>query len=555
MRSLVSLTAIFMATTLLLVAQKNPPPDESKDAVAPVCSVSGRVVTVADGTPLKSAHVVLMMKDAGRDRKLYGATTDSNGNFDLKNVVPGRYKFMASRTGYVTREYQSQEEGSGATLALTPKQQVSGVLFRLTPAAVVQGRITDEVNEPLADIQVFALRKPNDEDEDDEPYYIKPGDLLPAGQARTDDRGAYRIFGLKPGEYYIKAIESLEPDQNVSSLDDYLRIQAVGREFAAVYFPGVMQRSQAEAVLLRPAEETQIDITLRHVKTVEISGRVVGPNGKAANASVDLQEERSQEYSGNISSRADAEGKFKLTGVPPGNYSLVVYQEASDNVYRPSARQKLEVGNEDLDSIVITLGQGGNFTGKVTMDGPSTARPDHLYVSLESISGEDWGHGSNVKQDGTFEIKGVEEGDYAVAVHGREAGLYLKSARLGADDVLANGLQVEKGSGGTLNVVMSMSGAQLEGSVVQDDKPVVGARIHIAAEPETPYNRSRRKNTTTDQDGHFVIVGVAPGKYRITGQGASDPGKDPIKAEPQSVTLSEREHKTLQLKLIAPPPQ
>jgi len=42
---------------------------------------------------------------------------------------------------------------------------------------------------------------------------------------------------------------------------------------------------------------------------------------------------------------------------------------------------------------------------------------------------------------------------------------------------LAKGLEVEKGEGGgTIQVVVSNNGAELAGSVTQDDKPMIGAR-------------------------------------------------------------------------------
>ena len=127
---------------------------------------------------------------------------------------------------------------------------------------------------------------------------------------------------------------------------------------------------------------------------------------------------------------------------------------------------------------------------------------------------------------------------------------YVKSARLGADDVLEHGLEVEKGTGGRLEIVISAARAQLEGSVTQDDKPAVGARVRIVADPETPYNRMRRRDTTTDQNGQFVLPAVAPGKYRVTARSPADYAGEEAKADPQSVTVSEGGHKNIQLKLV-----
>ncbi len=550
MRCALLLAAITTAAITVAAQVAAPQPDQSKQNL---CSVAGRVVTAAEGTPLKSAHVMLMAEHAERGEPgTYGATTDASGVFVLKNVATGRYRLFADRTGYVSQQYHSSDTQSGALLALQPRQQVSDILFRLVLAAVITGRVTDEDEEPMAGIRIMALRHPTkDEQEEEESDGSRQQEqLLPAGTAFTDDRGQYRIFGLKPGDYYLQATESLQPPQDSFGGQEYFLRESLGAEYAPVYYPGVLQRGQAEAISLRPGDEAQVDFSLRHVKTVEISGRVLAPDGKPANAMIELQDAGVQDYLESHNTNTDAEGKFQLKGVPPGSYVLMAYQQGRDEVYYPTARQELTVGTDNIDSLTIALGLGTDFTGKVVLEG--VARPIYLHVSLHAVGGKDWGyHGGRVKPDGSFELTGVAEGNYAVVVYGEDMShWYVKSARLGSDDVLEHGLEVEKGTGGTLEIVISAARAQLEGSVMQDDKPVVGARVRIVPAPETPYNHMRRRDTTTDQNGQFVLPGVAPGKYSVTARSPANPAGDEAKADPQSVTLSEGGHQNIQLKLV-----
>ena len=525
--------------------------DQSKQNL---CTVAGRVVTAAEGTPLKSVQVMLTAENPGRERRTYGATSDASGVFVLKNVPPGRYRLFAERTGYVSQQYHSADTQSGAVLGLQPRQQVSDILFRLVLAAVVTGRVTDDDEEPMAGIRVMALRRPTeDEREDEETFGSRKADqLVPAGSALTDDRGQYRIFGLKAGDYYLQATESLRPPEDFPAGQDYWVRESLGTEFAPVYYPGVLQRGQAETIALRPGDEAQVDFSMRHARTMEISGRVLTPDGKPANAMVDLQDAGVEDYFEGHNTNTDAEGKFQLKGVPPGSYVLLAYQQGDDNMYYPTARQEVTVGSDNIDSLTIALTRGTDFTGKVTMQG--LARPYYLNVSLRAIGGKDWGYyGGEVKPDGSFELKAVPEGNYAVMVSGEDENRwYVKSARLGTDDVLEHGLTVEKGAGGTLEIVISAARGQLEGTVMQDDKPAVGARVRVVPDPETPYNRMRRRDTTTDQNGQFVLPGIAPGKYRVSARSPADPTGEEAKADPQLVTLSENEHKTVQLKLVAP---
>jgi len=118
---------------------------------------------------------------------------------------------------------------------------------------------------------------------------------------------------------------------------------------------------------------------------------------------------------------------------------------------------------------------------------------------------------------------------------------------------LAKGLEVEKGEGGgTIQVVVSNNGAELAGSVTQDDKPMIGARVRITPDPETRYNRFRSRTANTDQGGHFAFIGLAPGKYRVIAKAAGLVPETSVSSDPKSISLSEHDHKTIEL-TVAPP--
>ncbi|MGD0301711.1 MAG: hypothetical protein ABSE86_31935, partial [Bryobacteraceae bacterium] len=73
----------------------------------------------------------------------------------------------------------------------------------------------------------------------------------------------------------------------------------------------------------------------------------------------------------------------------------------------------------------------------------------------------------------------------------------------------------------------------------------------------SPRSPTRYKTTDTDQNGHFVIKGLAPGEYKIYAwedleQGAEqDPDfMKPHESDGEKVSIKERAHETVQLKLI-----
>jgi hypothetical protein len=550
MRCLLYALAVIVLT-FSLRAQTIQSPDKKEDDPAPSCSVRGRVITADEGSPLKSARVVLISNRSSSKTQVYAASSDSDGRFVVKDVAPGGYTFLAMRAGFVEQQYQAKSSDVGAVLSLKPGDKIGDVLFRLVRAAVVTGRVTNEDGESMSRVQVVALRGPSEEEIEDEGRSTSRK-LRAVSSAQTDDRGQYRIFGLKPGEYYVKATDSFEPDRNGQVGVGYWVQQDLGSEYAPIYYPGVPQASQAQAVSVRAGEEVQADVSMQRVKTVEVAGHVIGRDGPARNTWVQLEQSGLDEYGMDRQATTDEKGNFRLKGVPPGSYVIAAYQQnEGEGVYETRGRQKIEVGGENIDSLTIFLG-GISIQGRVTVEVAGTLTLDRLRVGLSGVDedGQFSGQG-RVKKDGTFEILWVNDGNYALYVQGLGDDGYVKSARLGSDDILEKGLQLEKGgSGGRLEVVVSSASARLEGSVSGGDGVVIGASVRAAPEPETPYNRSRSYGARTDQTGHFSLTGLAPGTYRVLAKYPSSPASGILRSEPQIVTLSEHEHRTVQLTIV-----
>jgi hypothetical protein len=540
------------AAAILLLVQSPASASKPADKAPPPCIVSGRVVTAAEGTPVASSRVALIPEHERRESQVYAAVSDSSGQFTISDVPAGRYQFLATHTGYVDQHYQSTGGDTGAILALQAGQEVKDVLFRMTLAAVFTGRVNDEDGEPMALIQVVALRRPTDEEAEDRDDSRSTGqELLPAGIAQTDDRGQYRIFGLKAGEYYIRAVDDYEPMNHVIIGSEWEVRRALGSQYAPVYYPGVTQIGQAKLLLISPGEEAQVDLVLRRIKMVQISGRVIGADGKpATDAYLYLEELPSGDYG--VATETDSKGEFRMKGVAPGGYLLHAQQHSTEEANH-HASQKIEVGSDNIDSIMLVLGRGVNFLGRLDVSGPGTIRFERMSINLISHGDQTAGAWARVKKDGTFQLLDVPDGTFSFSMNGLEEGWYVRSVRLGTSDLLANGLEVEKGEGGgTIQVVVSNGGSELGGLVTQDDKPMVGARVRITPDPETRYNRLRIRSANTDQSGRFSFVGIAPGQYHVVAKASGPDREDAVASDPKSVSVAEHDHKTIELTVASP---
>ncbi len=553
MRLLSAPAVIVVAVSLL--AQTSLPTGQPDAHPESSCSVEGRVVSAVDGSPLKSAKVTLVPEHDGRRANLHAVTSDRDGRFVLKDITPGRYHFSAIHTGFVTQSYQAKGADDGAVLSLRPGERVIDVLFRMMVSGVVTGRVTNEDGEPMIGAQVFALQRPSEEElEDEGASASRKWRLQAVASARTDDRGQYRLFGLTPGEYYLKATDSSEPDPNTLVNEASWIRDLIGNEYAPTYYPGVAQVSQAQVVSVKAGDEVQADVFMQRTKTVDIAGHVIGRDGPASGAWVSLKL-AGDDYGLDRQTTSDEKGRFELKGIPPGSYVISVYQrEEGNDVYESRGQQRVEVSGANIDSIVISVGGGTSFQGRVTLDGASSPKLDRIGIVLSNVDDDEQSRGSaRVKKDGTFQIKSVSDGSYAVTVWGLESNWFVKSVRIGGDDILEKGLQLEKGSAGrTIEVVISSASAQLDGSVSDDNTAVAGAHVRVVPDPETPYNSFRVRSLRTDQTGHFSFVGLAPGTYRVLAKYGGSAGSGARKSEAQTVTLSERDHKTIQLTMVKP---
>lgn len=524
------------------------------------CTVTGRVIGAADGAPLRSAQVMLVQTNVRRHPLVYATTSDNEGRFELKQVEAASYGFFATHIGYLEQQYRAKGTEDGAVLSLTPGQAVDDALFRLVRAGVVTGRVVDDSGEPMMGVGVEVLRHPSAEEREEEGPRARKQELYSVSAGVTDDRGEYRIYELKPGEYYIKATETDDP-QNIGgpmSLGNKgIVLHELGSQFAPLFYPGVLQMDQAQAITLSAGEEAQADFAMRRIKMAEVAGRVIGADGSpATHAYVALRVPNVSDWSGELSSSTDIRGEFSIKGVPPGSYILSAGQSEQGRHYH--AQQKVEVGEEKIDSIVVAIGTGAKVSGRIVASRGGPVALSRAQVNLRSISEDEASSFvmTEVNKDGSFELDGVTDGTYALFTGGLEQGWYVKAAHLGAEDVLQNGVGMEKGAaGGTLEIVIAADGAQLEGTVTDSDQnqPLPGAVVRARLDPVTDFNRYRTREAITDQNGQFVLKDIPPGKYKVSAKVPPPTSGVPIiKSDPVAVTLGEREHRVFDIKLVVP---
>ena len=93
----------------------------------------------------------------------------------------------------------------------------------------------------------------------------------------TDDTGAFRLYGLAPGDYYVAATLRAGAQSIVANVVGNV-VDALGggdrAGYAPTYFPGTGNVSEAQRISLGAGQETSVSFALLPVRSVRISGTV-----------------------------------------------------------------------------------------------------------------------------------------------------------------------------------------------------------------------------------------------------------------------------------------
>jgi len=165
-----------------------------------------------------------------------------------------------------------------------------------------------------------------------------------------------------------------------------------------------------------------------------------------------------------------------------------------------------------------------------------------------------------VADAGTFRIENVFPDKYYLNVSGLPEGAFIKSVKVANQEVLDKGLDLSNArTVAMFDVLLSLKGATLEGTVTLDDKPATGSFIAVLADPLRPEQPYLNKFATADQDGKFTIRGLAPGDYKVYAFAESQPelSRDPGLARPYErgatkIDVDEGATERIELKALKP---
>jgi Carboxypeptidase regulatory-like domain len=547
-------------------------------------AITGRVIG-PDGQPITDAEVsAIRITDGPRTRR--SAVSDEEGNFTLAGLSPGAYTLLANAPGYVSADLPIEN---------AIHRIGENIIINMVKGGVITGRVTDEAGEPLVGMTVSQQRLRNNEGK----TTTLRAEMSSYGSWKTDDRGIYRIYGLRPGTYIVSigGLSRLNSPDDVQTWRD-----------APTFYPSATRESAAEVHLRGGEEVPGIDIRHRGERGRIVSGSVSGETELSYQSlSVTLRGGAAggfDAYSFVSSSRG-----FAFYGVPDGEYELSAAGDREGGETTASASRRISVKGANVSGIELKLVPRGSIAGRVVIESSNPPEgcavdngvaenqpsdrieeqsvrrsvveeivlravldePDRRAPSPRFSSYDIYGRAPNAK--GEFALKNLDAGRYRITANLPDDGWHIRAIKQtgvvtakpptgGATvatgmsknpvDIMRNGMAITPGdrlSG--VEVIIAQGAATLNGRVVPA-KGRLPARLRahlIPAELAIADDVIHYAQVDLRDDGSFTFKHIAPGKYlihlrQLTEKEASDDQIRPVAWDKVERTKLRREATT-----------
>ena len=518
-QKLIAASFLLIASCVMLCAQQPAPTPTPKRADEPVTNgvIDGRVVNES-GQGMAGATVFVRAINAGNAGRQ--TTSDSEGNFRVNGLEPALYTVSAVAPAYTI---------AGSADPFTPTYYRIGdtVRIELVRGGAITGTVTNSAGEPVVAVRVRATMVRDARGEGAKTLaYI-------TSEQPTDDRGVYRIYGLRPGTYIVSAggagfAYAFNPyDQDLPT-----------------YAPSANRDTAAE-ILVRSGEDSNIDIRYRGEPGHIISGtvKVAGTNG----SSVALTQAGSPIPLGNTYQPDGARG-FSFTGLGDGDYHIVAQELASNPnatttpAFSVSEPKRVSVRGADVTGIELSTRPLSSISGKIALEPskapecqgkrpplfaemvvrlqkPEVEKDKEDMLTLRFLSGS-----ASPDANGAFQLRNLVPGKYQFEPRFYARYWYLQSIATTTGtpkpqnfDAAANWMTVKAGEQlSNLTITLAQGAASIRGRVVASEgaAPAATSSLYLVpAEPDKVNDVLRYFVSDVGDNQTFTFNNLPPGRY------------------------------------------
>lgn len=504
---------------------------EVKVALSSGLAIEGLVIdrsggAVADAT-VRIMETVVDLSEGGFSSELQKSReikTDGNGNFRIAGLKSANYHVLGNATGYLPTTKESVPAGS------------KDVRIELDRSGMVHGYVRNSTtNKAVEDFEVHVSS------EEGFGFGFVPG------RGRTEV-----VYGEKAA-----AITGLADSDGLFAIPS-----APGRSITLDFTANGYAGGTSVRVDVPPGEKIRRDVDL--VPEIRLSGIVYTPNGdplpdalvsieektatggdeartfvraRRAVAAADVDHGEVHFEGEQPTDRTDAEGRFALKGLKPGDYELF----ARHSLWAESDRLSVELAvGDDLEGLELSLKAAGVLIGvahdadgkpfggaRITVEPKRTASGDGEVVmagGFAGVPGEEMFGGGKTKSataaaDGTFRVEGLAPGDYFANLKkpptaGPGGGAFSISM-LGTPGEQKGALvKIEAGEETEHDLFLPPTG-RVRGTVTETNGPLEGVAVSLKKSSEDFFPMAVA-SAKTDGRGHFEMADIEPGEYKLS---------------------------------------
>jgi len=218
--------------------------------------LKGRALDYSTREPLPEAVIDLDPLGAGMP---FRTVTADDGTFALTVTMSGRFRLLGTAPGY------SQRKRSRLIVPIIAKASLPWVVVEFDRNSSISGTVLGDGAAPLHKAVVTAIQ-------------VDEGENGQSTEVLTDDHGGFKLSGLPPGTFVLRATYS-PPEELMKTFG--LRIQtnsAKNTSFLPTLYPTAPDFAEAERIVLGPGQRlNNMSIRMRSGKAAEeLSGRVLG---------------------------------------------------------------------------------------------------------------------------------------------------------------------------------------------------------------------------------------------------------------------------------------
>jgi hypothetical protein len=366
----------------------------------------GRVMNAQTREPVRRAAV-----------KVYSATqqwdelTDGEGRFKFPPLGRAEYGFAAHRDGYTDRFYK---------IELSDFDKPAELLVEMSPRGIVSGRVLSDSGRPLqgARVEALAMRAREENPE-------------PVDSSDTNDLGEYRLSGLNPGTYRMRATyregRSSEFDPGPLSI--------------ASAFYG--DSDQGSGIAVKPgALVGGIDFKLNPVRPAAVRGTLRSNAGAVSKANLWVMGTTGE---GGHNAQAES-GRFEIDDLAPGTYVISAETAGEIPLFGVAT---IQLRGEDVGGVELVMQPVPKIEGQIHVQGGdlSSVKVDSVYFMRSDHRGPLPMKIARPDANGNFEVF-LDPGEYTLTFGPSTDGFDMQQILFG-DEAISNWkLSIDSSSAG-----------------------------------------------------------------------------------------------------------